>query len=99
MRVAYGEIVQPAFDAGISLNGKVRFVAFKIKRRAMNAPNANPLIPGFASKKRHRQIVLPGFRSARTRSFTRGRRQLVGEVVAIHNMNPVRKRLSKGMAR
>src|SRR5882762_7065101 len=99
MRVAYCEIVQPPLDAGISLNGKVRFVAFKIKSRAMNAPNANPLIPGFASRKRHRQIVLPCLRPARPRVEHGVRRQFISEVVAIHNMNPVGKRLSKCVAR
>src|SRR2546426_1359782 len=99
MRVAYGEIVQPAFDAGISLNGKICFVAIHVERRAVNTSDADAFIPGITCRKRHRQIVLPGFRSARPRVKDRVRRQLVGEVVAIHNMNPVRKRLSKGMAR
>ena len=67
MRVAYREIVQPALDAGIPANRKIRLVPLNVKRAAVNATDTEPFIAWFARRQRHRQIVLACLRPARPR--------------------------------
>jgi hypothetical protein len=61
MRIAYCEIVQSSLDSCIPANWKVRLVAINVERAAMNAPDPEPFIAGFAGRERHRQIILPCF--------------------------------------
>ena len=97
MRIADREIVQPALDAGIPANRKIRLVAVDVERAAMDAADAEPFIAGFAGRQRHRQIVLPRFRPAWAGVQDGIRRELVREVVAIDDVHPLREPRSKRM--
>ena len=67
MRVTDREIVKPSQNAGISANGKVRLIPLDVKRAAVNATNAQPMVTGIARRERHREIILPRLRTARPR--------------------------------
>ena len=58
-------------------------------------PMRSRVIARFAGRQRHRQIVLAGFRSARTRVEDGVGRELIAEVVAVDDMHPRRQPRSK----
>src|SRR5713226_7723760 len=99
MRVAYCEIVQPALDARIAANRKVRLKARNVKRAAMDAPNPYPCITGFAGGKRHRQVVLSCLRSTRARIEDHVGREFIREVIPVNDVHPWRKPRSKRVTR
>ena len=99
MRVAYCEIIQPALNTGVSANRKVCFETINVKRGAVDTTDPEPFVTRFASRKRHRQIVLSSFRPARTCVQDRVRRQFVCEVVTIDDVYPLWERQSERVAR
>src|SRR5271165_5451620 len=97
MPVAYREILEAALHARVPANRKVRLVSANIKGAAMHATNTESLISRFARWKRHGQIVLASLRSARSGVQNGVRRNLIHEIIAIHDVHPRGKPSSKRM--
>ena len=60
--------------------------------------DSEPLVTRFPLRERHRQIVLAGFRSAGPCVQDGVGRQFVREIIAIHNVNPLRQTGAEWMA-
>ncbi len=99
MRVADGQVVQPALDARVAADREIGLIAFDVERAAVDAADAQSRVACLARWQRHRQVVLPRFRSAGPGVQDHVRRELVREIVAVDDVHPRRQSRSKGMGR
>jgi hypothetical protein len=97
MCVAYCEIVESALDAGISANREICLIPINVECGAVDATDTKSFIAKLANWKRHGQIVFARLRSTRTGVQNHVGRELICEIISIHDVYPLRKLCSKWM--
>jgi hypothetical protein len=97
MCVAYCEIVESALDAGISANREICLIPINVECGAVDATDTKSFIARLANWKRHGQIVFARRRSTRTGVQNHVGRELICEIISIHDVYPLRKLCSKWM--